>query len=127
LILGFPQRRARDLIRWSDAMVAAPGGPGFPTLEEKLAVMRECFSSFDEIWEERRAAAAGNDLVSLLAAGAATRDVTRAELHGNVMLLIVGGNDTTRSSISASVIAFDQFPGELEKLRADPSLIHNLA
>src|SRR5690606_16121730 len=47
--------------------------------------------------------------------------------HGNIMLLIVGGNDTTRSTISASVVAFDRYPAELAKLRARSGLIGNLA
>jgi cytochrome P450 len=127
VLLGFPQERSRDLIRWSDAMVALPGGPDFPTLDDKLRVMDECFATFDAIWEERLKAPAGDDLVSLLASRSATRDVARAEFHGNIELLIIGGNDTTRSSITGSVVAFDRFPRELEKLRANPYLLRNLA
>ncbi len=126
LLLGFPQERSRDLIRWSDAAVALPGTPAFPTVADKLRVMQECFTTFDSIWEERRRAPAGDDLISMLASQPETRDMPRPEFHGNILLLIVGGNDTTRSSISGSVVAFDQFPGELEKLRTQPALIAGL-
>lgn len=116
-LLGYPPERSRDLIRWSEAMVALPGSPGFPTMESKLGVMKECFDTFDSIWEARLRAPAGDDLISMLATRPETRGMPRAELYGNIVLLIVGGNDTTRSSISGSVVAFDRFPAELDKLR----------
>lgn len=125
-LLGFPQSHARDLIRWSQAMISLPGGPLFPTVEDKLRVTRECFDTFDALWEYRLRDASGGDLLSMLASSADTREVDRAELYGNIQVLIVGGNDTTRNSISASVVAFDSFPAELEKLRRQPELIHNL-
>jgi cytochrome P450 len=125
LLLGYPLDRSRDLIRWSEAMVALPGSPGFPTIEAKLSVMKECFDTFDAIWQERLRAPAGNDLISMLASRPETRGMPREELYGNIVLLIVGGNDTTRSSISGSVVAFDRFPDELDKLRL-PGLIAGL-
>ena len=126
-LLGFPQERSRDLIRWSEAMVALPGTPAFPTLADKLRVMQECFATFDAIWKERLNAPAGDDLISMLAARPETRDMPRPEFHGNILLLIVGGNDTSRNSMSGSVVAFDRFPAELEKLHMQPSLIGSLA
>ncbi|MET0246289.1 MAG: cytochrome P450 [Sphingomonas sp.] len=122
-LLGYPIERSRDLIRWSDAMVALPGTPAFPTLEDKLSVMKECFATFETIWRERLKAPTGNDLVSMLAGRPETREMSREEFYGNILLLIVGGNDTTRSSISGSVFAFDRFPAELKKLRAEPGLV----
>lgn len=126
LLLGFPQQRSRDLIRWSEAAVALPGSPGFPTMADKLRVMQECFATFDAIWHERLRAPAGQDLIYMLAANPETRGMSPAELQGNIVLLIVGGNDTTRNSISGSVLAFDQFPDERGKLDANPALLANL-
>ena len=48
------------------------------------------------------------------------------EFLGNLMLLIVGGNDTTRNSITGGVLALNQFPDQYAKLKADPSLIANM-
>ena len=48
------------------------------------------------------------------------------EYLGNLILLIVGGNDTTRNSITGGVRFLNQFPGEYQKLRDDPSLIPNM-
>jgi cytochrome P450 len=126
LLLGYPQEHARDLIHWSGAMTALPGDPAFPTLAAKLSAMQACFDTFDGIWAQRQGKPAGTDLVSMLAANPQTRVMSRQEVHGNIMLLIVGGNDTTRNGISGSVLAFDLFPRELEKLRARPTLIASL-
>ncbi|UYY58421.1 cytochrome P450 [Sphingomonas sp. S2-65] len=126
LLLGYPQERSRDLIRWSEAMVALVGTPAFPTLADKLRVMQECFTAFDAIWAERLQRPAGNDLISMLASQPETRDMAPTELHGTLLLLIVGGNDTTRNSITGSVVAFDRFPEQLERLRAQPGLIAGL-
>ena len=48
------------------------------------------------------------------------------EYLGNLILLIVGGNDTTRNSITGGVYALNQFPAEFDKLRANPALIPNM-
>ncbi|MET3722727.1 cytochrome P450 [Sphingomonas trueperi] len=126
LLLGFPQERSRDLIRWSEAMVALPGHPAYSTPENKMRVMKECFDTFDAIWAQRLETPGGDDLISLLARGEETRHMPKPEFYGNVLLLIVGGNDTTRNSISGSVVALHAFPDALQKLRADRALLANL-
>ena len=62
----------------------------------------------------------------MLAHGAATRDMPPMEFLGNILLLVVGGNDTTRNSISGGVLALNEFPDEYGKLRRDRSLIPNM-
>jgi cytochrome P450 len=125
-LLGYPIDRSRDLIRWSEAMVALPGTPACPTLEHKLAVMKECFDTFGGIWEDRLRSPAGDDLISMLASQPQTRGMPREEFYGNILLLIVGGNDTTRSSITGSIVAFDRFPTEWARLRAEPGFVADL-
>jgi len=62
----------------------------------------------------------------MLAHGEATRNMPQEEYLGNVILLIVGGNDTTRNSITGGVLALNENPAEYDKLRADHSLIRNM-
>ena len=79
------------------------------------------------LWNERvNLTEPGNDLISMLAHGESTRNMDRMEFLGNLLLLIVGGNDTTRNSLTGGVLALNQNPAEYEKLRADPSLIPNM-
>ena len=68
----------------------------------------------------------GNDLISMLAHGESTRNMDKMEYLGNLILLIVGGNDTTRNSISGGVLALNQNPGEYKKLLENPDVIPNM-
>ena len=85
--------------------------------------MMECVEYFSGLWEERRKRPEGNDLVSMLVHGEATKHMAAADHLGNLLLLIVGGNDTTRNTMSGSVYALNQFPEQYDKLTADPGLV----
>lgn len=122
LLLGFPREERRRLVRWSDVMTALPGSPAVETMEQKLREIQECFAVFAGI-RRRRESAPGDDLISMLAAGPETRSMSPQEFQGNMMLLIVAGNDTTRNSISGSLVALNRFPAEYARLRDDPRLI----
>ena len=125
-LLGYPMESSRDLIRWSEAIVGLVGTPAFPTMADKMNVMNECFGTFDSIWQERLKSPTGDDLLSMLAGQPWANEFSREELYGTISLLIVGGNDTTRNSLSGSVVAFDKFPWELKKLRDRPELLSAL-
>ena len=78
---------------------------------------------FTRLWNERVNAPPRTDLVSMLAHGPATRNMTPMEFMGNLVLLIVGGNDTTRNSMTGGLLALSQNPQEWAKLRANPALV----
>jgi cytochrome P450 len=87
----------------------------------------ECGEYFQALWRERAAQpAGGEDLISMLAHGSGTRDMNANELLGNVILLVVGGNDTTRNSISGGLLALNDFPEQYAKLRENPALVTSL-
>ena len=126
-LFDYPFEKRRDLTHWSDMATGmnnpdiCPGGE-----EQWKREMMECLATFMQIFQERGAQPQKNDLISLLAHGEKTRNMTPMELLGNVILLIVGGNDTTRNSMTASVYALNKFPAEYDKLKADLSLIPNM-
>lgn len=125
-LLGFPQEERHKLVRWSDVMTAVPGGPVVATEQQQLAEVGECFERFTEIWREREKAPPAPDLISMLAHAHREVRASELEIHGNMGLLIVGGSDTTRNTISGSVLAFNRFPDEDRKLREDPRLVDGM-
>ncbi len=125
-LFDFPFADRARLTYWSDAATAIPGGGIVSSYEERWQAIEECLAYFTRLWNERVNSEPGNDLISMLAHGEATRNMPPQEFLGNIMLLIVGGNDTTRNSISGGVLALNEFPGEYEKLRGDHSLIPNM-
>lgn len=125
-LFDVPQDDRSKLIYWSDA-VANLGNPDFfDSVEEGFKVLRECAAYFMQVFEQRKNEPPKPDLISMFAHGSATRDMPPNEFLGNVLLLIVGGNDTTRNSISGGVLALNQNPVEYDKLRNNPSLIPNM-
>jgi len=123
-LFDFPFEERRKLTRWSDVATAAPGTI-IESEEQRRTELLECLTYFTRLFEERKRNP-GSDLVSMLAHGEETKNMMPFEFLGNLILLIVGGNDTTRNSISGGVLALNQFPTEYDKLRANPALIPNM-
>jgi cytochrome P450 len=125
-LFDFPWEDRRKLTRWSDVSTSPPGSGVVDSEEQRRAELHECADYFVRLWNERVNAPPGNDLISMLAHGEATRNMDRMEYLGNLILLIVGGNDTTRNSISGGVLALNQNPKEYQKLRDNPALIPSM-
>jgi cytochrome P450 len=92
----------------------------------RMAELGKCQDYFTRLWNQRVNAPPGNDLISMLAHSPATRNMGPSEFLGNLILLIVGGNDTTRNSISGGLLALNRNPAEYDKLRANPALVESL-
>ena len=122
-LFDFPFADRRKLTRWSDVTTAAPGSGIVESWEQRTTELMDCAAYFQNLWNERVNAAPRPDLISMLAHAPATRHMNAEEFLGNVLLLVVGGNDTTRNSMSGGILAFHQNPGELAKLRANPALL----
>jgi cytochrome P450 len=125
-LFDFPFEERRLLPYWSDMVTNMPGHGPVKTLEQKFQAIFECFGRFESMWNERIETQPGNDLISMLTRHPETRAMSREQYHGTVILLIVGGNDTTRNTISGSVYALNKFPAEYDKLRANPGLIPSM-
>jgi len=122
-LFDFPLEDRRKLTRWSDIVFAVPAPGGIvETQQQKFDEFMECVAYFDRLWAERRQNP-GFDLVSMLANGESTRHLGAREHLGNLLLLIVGGNDTTRNTMTGSVYGLNKFPDQYDKLITDPGLI----
>jgi cytochrome P450 len=125
-LFDFPFEDRSKLTRWSDIVFAIPEPGGVvESHEQKREELMECVGYFSRLWDERRENP-GNDLVSMLVHGEATKDMSALESLGNLLLLIVGGNDTTRNTMSGSVYGLNTFPEQYDKLIADPDLVRSM-
>jgi cytochrome P450 len=127
-LFDFPFENRAKLTRWSDVstnehnQTICPGGR-----EQWEREMRECLEVFTGLWNERvNSPERRNDLVSMMAHHDNTRNMTPVEYFGNLILLIVGGNDTTRNSMTGGLYALNKNPDQYDKLRRDHSLIPNM-
>ncbi len=126
-LFDFPFEDRRKLTFWSDVATGGPRSGLVDTWEETREALQDCLSTFQTLWAERsQAGHEGFDLVTMLAQNPETRDMPPQQFLSNLMLLIIGGNDTTRNSISGGVLALNQFPDQYDKLRANPNLIPNM-
>tara|TARA_B100001142_G_scaffold306019_1_gene335479 strand:- start:484 stop:1812 length:1329 start_codon:yes stop_codon:yes gene_type:complete len=124
-LFDFPMEDRRKLTRWSDIVFAIPEPGGVvETQQQKIDELLECVDYFEGLFEHRRENP-GFDLVSMLAHGEATKDIPPLQQLGNLLLLIVGGNDTTRNTMTGSVYGLNKFPDQYDKLLANPDLIEN--
>ncbi len=122
-LFDFPFEQRRKLPWWSDMIMNLPGHGPVESWQQKAEAVFECFNAFHALWNERVNGPPGNDLISMLAHNPDTRDMDMETYQGNVILLIVGGNDTTRNTISGSVVALNRYPEQYAKLRADSGLV----
>jgi cytochrome P450 len=125
LLFDFPWAERRKLTYWSDwagdiEIVKDPARK-----EERRAILFQCASEFGALWNGKVGKDPTPDLISMMIHSDAMAEMDQMEFLGNLILLIVGGNDTTRNSMSAYAWALEQFPDERAKLEADPSLIAN--
>jgi cytochrome P450 len=126
-LFDFPLEDRCLLPHWSDMVTSNKlTNPDAPEPEVRMAELRSMLAYFTRLWNERVNAAPRADLISMLAHGPATRNMGPAEFMGNLALLIVGGNDTTRNSMTGGLLALHDHPREMAKLRANPALVESL-
>lgn len=127
-LFDFPFEDRRKLTRWSDVATANEESGIVESEDQRRAELLECLAYFQNLWQERVNWDPNEhfDLITMLANGESTQDMPPMEYLGNLILLIVGGNDTTRNSISGGVLALNQNPSEYDRLRNNPRVIPNM-
>jgi cytochrome P450 len=128
-LFDFPFEERRTLTYWSNvASVNTRAGTEIDSEQKRDAVLQQALEYFTALWHERAKQEPRSDLISMLAHGEATRDLPSRphEFMGTLLLLIVGGNDTTRNSISGGLLALNKFPDQYRKLREHPELVSSM-
>jgi cytochrome P450 len=126
-LFDFPLEDRRLLPYWSDISTSNKlTNPDAPEPEVRMAELHKMLQYFTRLWNERINQPPRTDLISMLAHGPATRNMGPMEYMGNLVLLIVGGNDTTRNSMTGGLLALHNHPQEMAKLRANPALIESM-
>ena len=124
-LFDFPWEDRHLLPYWSDVTTTSETVGIAVDMAQRERVLHECLAYFSDLWRQRAAQPPKFDFISLMAHNPDTASMIDdpMELLGNLMLLIVGGNDTTRNSISGGLLALNQFPAQYAKLKADHALI----
>jgi cytochrome P450 len=127
-LFDYPWEERRQLTYWSDVAICNVDAPDSPvhSEEEKFAELTKMAEALGQLFKERAQRPPQFDLLSMLAHDKATRDMPFREFMGNLVLLIVGGNDTTRNSMTGGLMALAEHPAEYRKLRDNPALIASM-
>ena len=123
ILFDFPWEDRHLLTFWSDIAGDIEGALNPETSAQYVQHGFEMLAYFDRLFAERKALPPTNDLISMMVHSEAMGNMPMLERIGNLILLIVGGNDTTRNSMSGLVHAFHQYPAQWEKLIANPAKI----
>ena len=125
-LFAIPQADRHKIIAWSNVFANADNPEVVEHKADYFTALAECGEYFQALWQDRLRSEGGNDLLSMLVHGEETWDMPPQELLGNMILLVVGGNDTTRNSISGGLHALNEFPEQYAKLRQNPALIQTM-
>lgn len=123
-MLGIPAEDRDRFDVWSNDLALAV--EPLLSAEEVERVERasdEIVAYFEGIIERRRERPEDDLLSALLAAEEEGERLSHDELLGTLMLLLVAGNETTRSLIGNGMLALLKHPDQLQRLREDPQLL----
>jgi len=135
-LLDVPAEDNRQLIEWgnrmigfddpehADILLSDPDSEKYRLVPFRSPAALEVFAYGDALAKERRGKN-GSDLISVLVNGEMSDGVplTERDFHTNFLLLVVAGNETTRHTITHTMINLIEHPNQLARLQEDPDLI----
>jgi cytochrome P450 family 142 subfamily A polypeptide 1 len=123
-MLGIAPEDRDDLLRWSDEMVSATGNPDPQRMIEATRALVEYSAYNRRVVDDRRAKPLQNDLMSILVhAEVDGRSLSDDDLIHESLLLLIGGDETTRHVISGGMYQLMLHPDQQRRLAAEPRLI----
>ncbi|QMW23807.1 cytochrome P450 [Sandaracinobacteroides saxicola] len=124
-LFDFPWEDRRLLPYWSDVATDFDAIKDVESHRKRHEILFQMVVYFQRLWDERKEKGLAPDLISMMINSDATKDMSQLEYLGNLILLIVGGNDTTRNSMTGAVMVQNRYPDQWAKLVANPALIPN--
>jgi cytochrome P450 len=121
ILFDFPWEERRKLTHWSDVLGDIEQFSDEESRKYRLQTAFEMGAAFKQLWDRKAQEPGTNDLISMMLRSDAMKDMDEGEFMGNLILLIVGGNDTTRNSMSAYAYAMNKFPKAQARLEEDHS------
>jgi linalool 8-monooxygenase len=119
-LLGVSFDLEPKLFEWTNAFVGEDD-PDFRKSPEALAATLGEFFAFTQDLFENRRAQPGLDVATLLANATIDGEpIPFKEFVANLILVLVGGNETTRNSLSHTIAAFAAAPAQWDWVRDDP-------
>jgi cytochrome P450 len=127
-LFEFPFEERAKLAHWSDAFICDYAAPDaiVRTDEDRLALLQQMATSFRSLWNERLSREPKLDLISMMAHNPAMSKMSDSQYLGNLVLLLVGGYDTTKNSMTGGLLALSQNPDQWIKLKDNPALITSM-
>jgi len=124
-LFDYPIEDRRKLVYWSEVVITDVNAPDalVRSEAERFDIQMQFTEHMNELWEERAKRPPTFDIISILAHSDRMNRMSIRERMGILVLFLVGGNDTTRNSMSGGLWGLSRFPEELEKLRKNPELV----
>jgi cytochrome P450 family 142 subfamily A polypeptide 1 len=120
-LLGVNRGDRPDLLRWSEDMLRSQGSPDPGGMEAAMQAFIEYETYMGPVFAGRRRTGADSDLVGALVHAEIDGDrLDHDSLVYESLLILIGGDETTRHVLSGGMLALLEHPRQLERLRADP-------
>ena len=127
-LFDLPLDTRLKLSYWSDVASRDPMSPDalVHTEQDRKRIIAEMVDEFRTLLRERSTQEPRLDLISLMAHNPIFFEMTEEQVIGNLILLVIGGYDTTKSAMSGGILELSERPDQRREVVNNPDLIPNL-